>query len=40
MGSEILTALYGIGEMLTMTWPGRIVLGFAVSVLLSRFVRA
>lgn len=32
--------VYAIGEILIMTWPGRIVLGMAVGSVLSRLARA
>ncbi len=32
--------LYAIGEILTMTWPGRLILGMAAGALLTRFARA
>jgi hypothetical protein len=31
---------YAIGEILTMTWPGRIVLGMAVGSMLARIARS
>lgn len=32
--------LYAIGEILTMTWGGRVVLGIAIGCLISRLARA
>jgi hypothetical protein len=32
--------LYTIGEILTTTWPGRLVLGMVAGSLLSRLVRS
>jgi hypothetical protein len=31
---------YAIGEILTTTWPGRLILGMIVGSLLTRFARA
>ena len=36
----IFSLIYTIGEILTMTWPGRIVLGMAVGSMLARLARA
>lgn len=40
MEADFLTFFYNVGELLTMTWPGRAALGFAVFALISRFARA
>ncbi len=37
---SIFTLFYAIGEMLTMTWPGRLVLGMVVGSMLARLARA
>lgn len=31
---------YTIGEMLTMTWPGRLILGMTAGAVLTRIVRS
>jgi len=36
----IYNLLYAIGEILTMTWPGRLILGMAAVFALDRFARA
>ncbi len=38
--SGIFTLFYTIGEILTGTWPGRVVLGMAVGSALARIVRS
>lgn len=37
---SIFTLFYTIGEMLTMTWPGRLVLGMVVGSMIARLARA
>ena len=32
--------IYTIGEMLTMTWPGRLILGMAVGSVLAKICRS
>ena len=32
--------IYTIGEMLTMTWPGRLVLGMAIGSVLAKLARS
>ena len=36
----IYNLLYAVGEILTMTWPGRVVLGMAVGAILTRLARS
>ncbi len=38
--SGIFTLFYTVGEILTMTWPGRVILGMVAGSLLSRLCRA
>lgn len=38
--SQIYQLAYTVGEILTMTWPGRLVLGMAVGSFLLRLARA
>lgn len=38
--TPIFTLFYTIGEILTMTWPGRVILGMAVGSALARIVRS
>lgn len=38
--SPVFSLFYAIGEILTMTWPGRLVLGVVVGSMLSRLARA
>lgn len=37
--TNLFTLLYTIGEMLTMTWPGRLVLGMVVGSFIARAAR-
>jgi len=37
--TPIYNLIYTIGEMLTMTWPGRLILGMAVGSLIARLAR-
>jgi hypothetical protein len=37
--SSVFTLLYTIGEILTMTWPGRLVLGMVVGSFIARIAR-
>ncbi len=37
---SIFTLFYTIGELLTMTWPGRLVLGMVVGSMIARLARA
>lgn len=36
----IFELIYTIGELLTMTWPGRLVLGVVLGSFITRLVRA
>lgn len=38
--TSVFNLMYTIGEILTMTWPGRLVLGMAVGSMLARLARA
>jgi hypothetical protein len=38
--SSIYSLIYAIGELLTSTWPGRVVLGMAVGSVVARLARA
>jgi hypothetical protein len=38
--TAVFSLFYAIGELLTMTWPGRLVLGVVIGSMLSRFARA
>lgn len=38
--SQIYQLVYAIGELLIMTWPGRLVLGMAVGSVLARLARS
>lgn len=37
---SVFTLFYTVGEMLTMTWPGRLVLGVVVGSMISKLARA
>lgn len=37
--TDIFTLLYTIGEILTMTWPGRLILGMVAGSLIARVCR-
>lgn len=37
---NIFTLFYTVGELLTMTWPGRLVLGMVVGSMISKLARA
>ena len=38
--SSLYQLVYTIGEMLTMTWPGRLVLGMAIGSVLAKLARS
>ena len=38
--TSIYNLLYAIGEILTTTWPGRLVLGMVIGSLLTKLARA
>ena len=38
--TAIYNLIYSVGEILTMTWPGRLVLGMAVGSMLARLAKA
>ncbi len=37
---NLVDLFYAIGELLTTTWPGRIVLGIAIGSLIARLAKA
>lgn len=37
---SIFTLFYTVGEMLTMTWPGRLILGMVLGSMISKLARA
>jgi len=38
--TDIFNLLYAIGEILTCTWPGRLILGMVVGSFIARIARA
>lgn len=38
--TEIWNLIYSVGEILTMTWPGRLLLGMAVGAMLTKLAKA
>lgn len=37
---SVFTLFYTVGELLTMTWPGRLVLGMVVGSMISKLARS
>jgi hypothetical protein len=38
--NAVFQLFYAIGQLLVMTWPGRLVLGMVVGSMIARFARA